>query len=133
MQVPIGWSPDRLNLRWLYAAAFAVWCLAQGLTGLVESPAVLAGFRSLLGIRDSLDICLGFVCFDYFWYVLVTWLPDLLVTVRHLSIVQAGFYASLAFFTFGVSEPIGGWIADTLTRRGWDETRTRKGIVTGAF
>ncbi|HVH89318.1 MAG TPA: MFS transporter, partial [Terriglobales bacterium] len=55
------------------------------------------------------------------------------VTIRHLSIVQAGFYASLAFFTFGVAEPIGGWIADNLIRRGWDETQVRKGIVTGAF
>jgi len=35
--------------------------------------------------------------------------------------------------TFGVAEPIGGWIADTLIRRGWNETRIRKGIVTIAF
>jgi MFS transporter, ACS family, D-galactonate transporter len=237
MQVPIGWCADRFNLRWLYAGAFALWSLAQGLTGLAESLTVLIGFRILLGVGESiylpggtkivttlftakerglpsglfdfgtrtglvlegilvpwllvrhgwrytflllgftgllwvipwllifprhmrpvsnavastpsvtpspihwnallnrnlLGICLGFFCFDYYWYVLVTWLPDYLVTVRHLTIVQAGFYASLAFFTFGVSEPIGGWIADSLIRRGWNETRTRKGIVTGAF
>jgi len=83
--------------------------------------------------RNLLGICLGFFCFDYYWYVLVTWLPDYLVTVRQLSIVQAGFYASLAFFTFGVSEPIGGWIADQLIHHGWNETATRKGIVTLAF
>src|ERR1700720_1694878 len=88
--------------------------------------------HSLLN-RNLLGICLGFFCFDYYWYVLVTWLPDYLVTVRHLSIVQTGFYGSLVFFTFGVSEPMGGWIADSLIRRGWDETRTRKGIVTFAF
>jgi MFS transporter, ACS family, D-galactonate transporter len=88
--------------------------------------------RSLLN-RNLLGICLGFFCFDYYWYVLVTWLPDYLVTVRQLSIVQAGFYASLAFFTFGIAEPIGGWIADSLVRRGWDETATRKGIVVVAF
>jgi MFS transporter, ACS family, D-galactonate transporter len=237
MQIPIGWCADRFNLRWLYAGAFALWSLAQGLTGLAGSLAVLIGFRILLGIGESiylpggtkvvsllftrkdsglpsglfdfgtrtglvlegilvpwllmrygwrrtflllgfaalvwmvpwlwvfprrmqtvnqvvaspppgmsspmrwsaflnrnlLGICLGFFCFDYYWYVLVTWLPDYLVTVRHLSIVRAGFYASLVFFTFGVAEPIGGWIADNLIRRGWDETRTRKGIVTGAF
>jgi nitrate/nitrite transporter NarK len=80
-----------------------------------------------------LGICLGFFCFDYYWYVLVTWLPDYLVTVRQLSIVQAGFYASLVFFTFGIAEPIGGWIADTFIAHGWDETATRKGIVTIAF
>jgi len=68
--------------------------------------------------RNLLGICLGFFCFDYYWYVLVTWLPDFLVTVRHLSIVHAGFYASLAFFTFGIAEPIGGWIADTMIRGG---------------
>ena len=234
MQIPIGWSADRFNLRWLYAGAFALWSFAQGLTGLAGSLTALLVFRILLGVGESvylpggtkivsllfspkerglpsglfdfgtrtglvlegilvpwllvhfgwrrtflilgftaliwivpwfstfprhlqpgniraateislsavgrsllnrnlLGICLGFFCFDYYWYVLVTWLPDYLVTVRHLSIVQAGFYASLVFFTFGISEPIGGWIADSLIRRGWDETKTRKGIVTIAF
>src|SRR5437588_638365 len=237
MQIPIGWCADRLNLRWLYAGAFALWSLAQGLTGLAGSLTVLIGFRILLGVGESiylpggtkivsllftrkdrglpsglfdfgtrtglvvegflvpwllmrygwrhtflllglvalgwivpwfcafpcrvrtvnstvtspvsekalsinwkavvdrnlLGICLGFFCFDYYWYVLVTWLPDYLVTARHLSIVQAGFYASVAFFTFGLAEPIGGWIADRLIRRGWNETRTRKGMVTVAF
>jgi MFS family permease len=234
MQIPIGWSADRLNLRWLYAGAFALWSVAQGLTGLAGGLAALIGFRIFLGVGESiylpggskivsllftgkdrglpsglfdlgtrtglvlegilvpwllirygwrptflllgfaalvwvvpwllvfprrletveavaappvsrgswwssfrnrnlLGICLGFFCFDYYWYVLVTWLPDYLVTVRHLSIVQAGFYASLVFFTFGIAEPIGGWIADMLIRRGWDETRTRKGIVAMAF
>jgi MFS family permease len=234
MQIPIGWSADRFNLRWLYAAAFVLWSFAQGLTGFAESLTALVAFRILLGIGESiylpggtkivsllfsakerglpsglfdfgtrtglllegllvpwllvhvgwrrtflilgftalvwvapwfsvvprrlqaqrpsasqdaastsvsrsllsrnlLGICLGFFCFDYYWYVLVTWLPDYLVTVRQLTIVQAGFYASLAFFTFGVAEPLGGWIADSLIRRGWDETATRKGIVAIGF
>ena len=235
MQIPVGWSADRFNLRWLYAGAFIIWSFAQGLTGLAASLAALLAFRILLGIGESiylpggtkivsllfsakerglpsglfdfgtrtglvlegilvpwllihfgwrrtflilgftallwlapwfwvfprrlqtvksdivspdvasrsvartllsrnlLGICMGFFCFGYYWYVLVTWLPDYLVTVRRLSIVQAGFYASLAFFTFGIAEPIGGWVADSLIRRGWDETSTRKGIVTVAF
>jgi len=231
MQIPVGWSADRFNLRWLYGGAFIIWSFAQGLTGLAGSLTALLAFRILLGIGESiylpggtkivsllfsakerglpsglfdfgtrtglvlegilvpwllvhfgwrrtflilgftalvwlvpwfwifprrlqmartdiaspsavartllsrnlLGICLGFFCFDYYWYVLVTWLPDYLVTVRQLSIVQAGVYAALAFFTFGISEPIGGWIADSLIRRGWDETSTRKGIVTVAL
>ena len=235
MQIPIGWSADRFNLRWLYAGAFTIWSFAQGLTGLASSLAGLLVFRIVLGVGESiylpggtkivsllfapkerglpsglfdfgtrtglviegilipyllvhlgwrhtfvllgsaalvwivpwflifprrmltpkaqgavpdpapqsvvrsllnrnlLGICLGFFCFDYYWYVLVTWLPDYLVTVRRLSIVQAGFYASLVFFTFGIAEPVGGWIADNLISRGWDETATRKGIVTVSF
>ena len=54
MQIPIGWCADRFNLRWLYAGAFALWSLAQGLTGLAESLAVLIGFRILLGVGESI-------------------------------------------------------------------------------
>src|SRR5215831_17057053 len=48
MQVPIGWAADRFNLRWLYAGAFTLWSLAQGLTGLASGLAMLIGFRILL-------------------------------------------------------------------------------------
>jgi len=235
VQIPIGWASDRFNLYWLYAAAFAVWSVAQGLTGVATSLTMLIGFRIILGIGESIylpggtkivsllysrkerglpsglfncgtrmglvfgglfipwllvrhgwrdsflilgfvallwlvpwfllfpsklrsdttsgadrrtvaqnirdaltnrnliGICFGFFCFDYYWYVLVTWLPDYLVTVRHLTIVSAGFYASAAFLIFGLAEPVGGLIADRLIEHGWSETRTRKGIVSVAF
>ncbi|HEV2424541.1 MAG TPA: MFS transporter [Terriglobia bacterium] len=234
MQVPIGWTADRVNLRWLYAAAFALWSVSQGLTGFAGSLGVLILFRILLGVGESIylpggtkivsvlfepierglpcgifdfgtrmglvlggmtipwllvhlgwraafrlvgftgllwlvpwllatprhigqapearprqatagkvaqllgnrnliGICLGFFCFDYYWYLLVNWLPDYLVTVRHFTILGAGFFAALPFLVFGLSEPAGGWLADRLIRRGWNETRTRKGIVTVAF
>ena len=98
-----------------------------------NAPAATAPRRFVTLNRNLLGICLGFFCFDYYWYLLVTWLPDYLVTVRHLTILKAGFYASLPYFVFGISEPIGGWIADRIIRAGGDETRTRKGIVTFAF
>ena len=89
--------------------------------------------RWLLTNRNLIGICLGFFCFDYYWYLFVTWLPDYLVTVRHFTILRAGFFSALPYFVFGASEPLGGWIADRLTAYGWNETRTRKGIVTVAF
>jgi len=236
MQIPIGWAADWLDLRWLYAATFALWSLAQGLTGFAGSLGALIFFRILLGVgesiylpggtkivnrlfspaerglpcgvfdfgtrigfalgtltipwllvrsgwhvtfrligflallwlipwllatrgrlsqsrrsaspprpalrnrllpllrnRDLVGICLGFFCFDYYWYLLVTWLPNYLVAARHFTILGAGLYATLPFLVFGASEPVGGWIVDQLVRRGWDETRTRKGMVTIAF
>jgi MFS family permease len=90
-------------------------------------------FLELLRNRNLLGIVLGFFCFDYFWYVVLNWLPDYLVKGRGLPIERAGLLAAVAFFVFGITEPIGGWLADTLIRRGWNETRTRKGIVTVAF
>lgn len=240
MQVPIGWAADRFNLRWLYAAAFAIWSLGQALAGAAKTLTFLIMTRIILGIgesiylpggtkivtllfsseergfpcgifdfgtrcgmtlgllavpllldrygwrmtfvivgavallwlipwlvispkrlggreesavgqenaavigaparqrlplsrllnRDLLGICLGFFCFDYYWYLLVTWLPDYLVTARHLTVLRAGAYSAAPFLVFGVCEPVGGWIADRLIRLGFSENRTRKGMVT---
>jgi MFS family permease len=135
--VHLGWRRTFLLLGFTALLWIAPWFAIfprrlQAPATNVAPPELASVARSLLN-RNLLGICLGFFCFDYYWYVLVTWLPDYLVTVRQFSIVKAGFYASLAFFTFGVAEPIGGWIADTLIRHGWDETATRKGIVTIAF
>jgi len=235
MQIPTGWIADRANLRWLYTGAFALWSLAQGMTGLAAGLGALIVFRILLGIGESiylpggtkivsllfapkdrglpcglfdcgtrvglaigapltallivhygwrrmfllagvagilwlipwfmtfpaslpsrngrpdirpvspqrhrlvtwdrnlLGICLGFFCFDYYWYLLVNWLPDYLMTARHLPVMKAGLYSALPYIVFGASEPLAGWLADRLIHLGWDETKTRKGFITGAF
>src|SRR5215469_5951236 len=54
MQIPIGLCADRVNLRWLYAGAFAIWSFAQGLTGLAGSLTALLAFRILLGVGESI-------------------------------------------------------------------------------
>jgi len=83
--------------------------------------------------RNLLGCCLGFFCFGYYQYLLVTWLPDYLVQVRHLSILKAGAYSSVTYFVWALSGPLGGWICDRLIHHGWDETRVRKGVITAAF
>jgi MFS transporter, ACS family, D-galactonate transporter len=93
----------------------------------VESTTHITFNRNLLGAS------LGFLCFGYFGYLLVTWLPDYLVEVRHLTILRAGIFASIPFVVWTVAEPFGGLIADRLIQHGWDETRVRKGIVGIAF
>jgi MFS transporter, ACS family, D-galactonate transporter len=239
MQIPIGYLADRVNLRWLYAGAFTLWSVAQGLTGFAGGLTALVLLRALLGIgesiylpggskivsllfppkdrglpsglfdmgtrtglvldgilipwllvhygwrrmffivgfsamlwlipwliiyprklqsrepivppgpspaarprqkprvmtinRDLWGLCLGFFCFDYYWYLLLTWLPDYLVSVRGLTILTAGLSASVPYFVFGSCQPLGGWMGDRMVRRGWNETRARKLIVTAAF
>ncbi len=92
-----------------------------------------SGFRLPAFNRNLLGICLGFFCFDYFVYLLLTWLPDYLVQVRHLTIMKAGAYSAMPYLVFGACQALGGWMGDRLTSRGWNETRTRKGIVTAGF
>src|SRR3954453_7843550 len=45
MQIPMGVLADRVNLRWLYAGAFTLWSLAQGLMGFAD------GLTSLIALR----------------------------------------------------------------------------------
>ena len=236
MQIPMGVLADRVNLRWLYAAAFTLWSVSQGLVGLATGLGSLIAFRMLLGVgeaiylpggskivsllfssaerglpsglfdagtrtglviegvlvpwmltrygwrttfaavgfsalvwlipwlaatprdlhgraahpahvhdplshrlrvlatnRNMIGICAAFFCFDYYWYFLVNWLPDYLVTARGLTLLRAGIYAALPYLVFGASEPIGGWIADRLVMAGWSQTRARKMVVTVAL
>jgi hypothetical protein len=83
--------------------------------------------------RNLLGLCLGHIGFSYYWYLLVTWLPDYLVEARHMPLQKAGAFTVIPFLVFSVSEPLGGWIADSLVRFGWDESHVRKGIITAAF
>jgi nitrate/nitrite transporter NarK len=92
-----------------------------------------AGFHLPTFHRNLLGICLGFFSFDYFLYLLLTWLPDYLVQVRHLSLTQAGVYSAIPFVVFTAAEPLGGWIGDYMIGRGGHETRTRKTVITVAF
>jgi nitrate/nitrite transporter NarK len=39
----------------------------------------------------------------------------------------------LPYLVFAVSEPLGGWIADRLIHRGWNETLTHKGLLSISF
>jgi len=83
--------------------------------------------------RNLLGASLGFLCYGYYGYLTVTWLPDYFVKVRHLTILKAGIFTSLPFIVWAVAEPIGGWISDTMIRRGMDPTRVRKGVIAVAF
>ncbi len=83
--------------------------------------------------RNLLGLTLAHVGFGYYWYLLVTWLPDYLVESRHMPLQKAGFYAVIPYLVFSVCEPLGGWIADRLVGHGWNESRVRKGIITVAF
>jgi ACS family D-galactonate transporter-like MFS transporter len=83
--------------------------------------------------RNLLGLCLGHIAFSYYWYLLVTWLPDYLVEARHMTLQRAGAYTAIPFLVFGVSEPLGGWIADHLVSLGHSECRARKLVITVAF
>src|SRR6476646_4668542 len=54
MQIPMGVLADRVNLRWLYAGAFTLWSISQGLMGFAYGLGALIFFRMLLGIGEAI-------------------------------------------------------------------------------
>jgi len=87
----------------------------------------------LLRNRALLAICLGFFCWDYFWYFLISWLPTYLITVRDMSMPKVALFGGLPFLIFAAAEALGGWTAGALMRRGWSLSRVTKGFVAIGF
>src|SRR6266704_5337527 len=59
MQIPMGLCADRFNLRWLYAGAFILWSVAQGLTGFAATLGMLVFFRVILGFGEAIYLSGG--------------------------------------------------------------------------
>jgi MFS family permease len=83
--------------------------------------------------RTLLAISLGFFCWDYFWYFLVSWLPSYLINVRHVSLSNVAIAGSLPFLIFAVAEGAGAWAARAAIARGADVSRVTKGWIAAGF
>jgi ACS family D-galactonate transporter-like MFS transporter len=233
-QLPAGWLVDRLPLKWLYAGAFTLWCLASAATGLAGNLMMLVFFRLLLGIGESIylpgglkfislqfrphersipsaifdvgckaglaiglivevwilrafgwrwmflstglagmlwllpwlllyptalasshptrtalptreaftaiirsrnawGMAAGYFCWNYFWYLLISWIPSYLFTVRHVPLRSLGWAAGVLYLIVACSEMTGGWLTTTLLKRGWTITRAIKSVIVLGF
>ena len=52
-QIPCGWLVDRYNVNVVFAAGYALWSLATGLTGFASGFVMLASLRLLLGAGEA--------------------------------------------------------------------------------
>ncbi|PIK72791.1 MFS transporter, partial [Methylobacterium frigidaeris] len=88
--------------------------------------------RQLLSERMLLGIYVGQYCINTLTYFFLTWFPVYLVKERGLSILQAGFAATLPALCGFLGGILGGVISDQLLRRGYSLTAARKiPIVSG--
>jgi predicted MFS family arabinose efflux permease len=90
-------------------------------------------WRALARRRALIGICLGFFCWDYFWYFLISWLPSYLVTVRHVSMPNVAIFGALPFLIFAAAEAAGGWTSGRLVRNGGSLSRVTKGYIAAGF
>jgi ACS family glucarate transporter-like MFS transporter len=93
-----------------------------------QAPAVdtFACFKELLGNRMLLGVYIGQYCINTLTYFFLTWFPVYLVKERHMTILKAGFVASLPAVAGFLGGVVGGWISDRLARSGYSLSVSRK-------
>ena len=85
--------------------------------------------KQLLSSRMMLGVYLGQYCINAITYFFLTWFPVYLVQERGMSILKAGFIASLPAICGFVGGVLGGIISDHLLRRGNSLTFARKAPI----
>ena len=82
--------------------------------------------KQMLANRMLLGIFLGQYCITTLTYFFLTWFPVYLVTERHMSILKAGFAASLPALCGFFGGVLGGLFSDYLLKRGHSLAVARK-------
>jgi ACS family D-galactonate transporter-like MFS transporter len=87
----------------------------------------LADNRALVGMS------IGFFCWDYFWYFIISWLPSYLYSVRGVTLPKLAIFGSIPYLIFAAAEGFGGWAAGALLVRGADLSKVTKGLIAAGF
>ncbi|HEY3540897.1 MAG: MFS transporter [Trinickia sp.] len=86
----------------------------------------------LLKHRQLTGICLGQFAGNSTLVFFLTWFPTYLATERHMGWLKIGFFAILPFIAASIGVMFGGWLSDSLLRRGKSANVARKlPIITG--
>jgi sugar phosphate permease len=91
----------------------------------------LAHLGFLLRQPKVWGLTLGFMAYGYSFYLFLTWLPGYLQTALHMTVLKSGFYTIIPWVVATLTDIfIGGWLVDTLIKRGYDATKVRKTLIT---
>jgi ACS family glucarate transporter-like MFS transporter len=85
-----------------------------------------ACIRELLGNRMLLGVYIGQYCITTLTYFFLTWFPVYLVQERGMTILKAGFVASLPAIAGFLGGIVGGWLSDRLSKAGRSLSVARK-------
>ncbi len=72
---------------------------------------------SIVSNRNIIFVSLSYFSYGYIAYIFFTWFFIYLSRVRGLDLKSSAFYSMLPFLAMASCSPLGGWIADILTKR----------------
>jgi len=120
-------------LVWVFAwaAFFKDLSRAPSASGVEKPKAEKLKWLTLLQNRAIIGIVVVKFTQDFLQYLFLTWIPSYLITGRHFSVIEMGFYTTLAFGTAAVAQPFVGLLSDSLIRWGWSINQARKTVQVG--
>jgi D-galactonate transporter len=101
--------------------------------GMGGAASSFATIRQLLSNRMLLGVYLGQYCINVLTYFFLTWFPLYLVQARGMTILQAGFAASVPAICGFAGGMLGGVLSDGMVRRGHSLTVARKVPIVGGM
>ena len=97
-----------------------------------EPPSGSVRWRDLFRYRTIWGMMLGFFCLNFVIYFFITWFPSYLVDARGFDLLKLGIYGTIPALVSLPGSWIGGFVSDSLLRRGMTPTLARKiPIVSG--
>ncbi|MFR7417055.1 MFS transporter [uncultured Megasphaera sp.] len=87
---------------------------------------VSLGLSRYLKSKTFWGMTLGFVCYDCFWYGLMTWGPMYLSNVFNVNILKIGMSIFIIFGVGVIGELFGGFLIDHLKTKGFDPNKVTK-------
>ena len=81
-----------------------------------------------------LGLVMGFGAYNYCFYLFLTWLPSYFSTL-HIDLQHSFAFTSIPWLFGTITDLfVGGWLVDSLIRRGYDQSKVRKTVlVTGTI
>ena len=95
-------------------------------TAAVPQIDTVACIKELLANRMLLGVYIGQYCITTLTYFFLTWFPVYLVQERGMTILKAGFVASLPAIAGFLGGIVGGWLSDRLSKAGYSLSVSRK-------
>ncbi len=98
-----------------------------------ESPSDGSGpsILKMVRLRCAWGALIGHFCGNYFYYLLLGWLPTYLVQEEHLSIRAMSRLTAAVFLLIACSTVLAGWISDRLIASGKSPTAVRLTMAAG--
>jgi ACS family glucarate transporter-like MFS transporter len=119
-------SVSASELKYIQEGGALVDLESQNRAELKSEVDTFACIKELLGNRMLLGIYVGQYCITTLTYFFLTWFPVYLVQERHMTILKAGFVASLPAIAGFLGGIVGGWLSDRLAKAGCSLSVSRK-------